>query len=95
MKLRKNLLRLISVGNFSDEADWTDPCLSWTLPEVICKSCNHCRDIDLCKDSHRSVIDGKYVYCSELISIMSNIKSNVIKIKFILKQYFQKNVALS
>jgi len=74
MKLRKNLLRLISVGNFSDEADWADPCLSWTLPEVICKSCNHCRDIDLCKDSHRSVIDGKYVYYSELIPIIYQIK---------------------
>jgi len=81
MKLRKNLLRLISVGNFSDEADWTDPCLSWTLPEVICKSCNHCRDIDLCKDSHRSVINGKYVYCSELKVKTNNIKSNVIKNK--------------
>lgn len=62
MKLRRNLLRLIGVGDFSDQADWTDPCLSWTLPEVICKSCNHCRDIDLCKDSHRSVVDGKYVH---------------------------------
>jgi len=72
MKLRKNLLRLIGVGNFSDEADWTDPCLSWTLPEVICKSCNHCRDIDLCKDSHRSVVDGKYVNCLELIPIILN-----------------------
>lgn len=61
MKLRRNLLRLIGVGDFSDEADWKDPCLSWILPEVICKSCNHCRDIDLCKDSHRSVVDGKYV----------------------------------
>lgn len=61
MKLRRNLLRLIGVGDFSDQAEWTDPCLSWTLPEVICKKCNHCRDIDLCKDSHRSVVDGKYV----------------------------------
>lgn len=59
IKLRKNLLRLIGVGDFSDEADWIDPCLSWTLPEVICKTCNHCRDIDLCKDSLRSVVDGK------------------------------------
>lgn len=61
MKLKRNLLRLINVGDFSDDADWIDPCLSWTLPEVICKGCNHCRDIDLCKDSHRSVVDGKYV----------------------------------
>jgi len=59
MKLRRNLLRLIGVGDFSDQAEWIDPCLSWTLPEVICKSCNHCRDIDLCKDSYRSVVDGK------------------------------------
>jgi DNA polymerase epsilon subunit 1 len=25
------------------------------LPEVICKACNHCRDIDLCKDNYRSM----------------------------------------
>uniref|UniRef100_A0A0A9Y3R9 DNA polymerase epsilon catalytic subunit n=1 Tax=Lygus hesperus TaxID=30085 RepID=A0A0A9Y3R9_LYGHE len=53
--LRRNLLRLIDVGEFSDSADWSDPCPSVVLPEVICRSCNHCRDIDLCKDSYRSV----------------------------------------
>lgn len=57
-KLRKNLLRLIGVGDFSDIAVWEDPSLSWVLPEVICKGCNHCRDIDLCKDTHRVVING-------------------------------------
>lgn len=49
-KLKRNLLRLIGVGEFSDAAEWKDPCLSFVLPEVICKQCNHCRDIDLCKD---------------------------------------------
>ena len=51
-QLRRNLLKLISVGEFSDLADWHDPCVSFVLPEVICKQCNHCRDIDLCKDPH-------------------------------------------
>ena len=23
-----------------------------SLPQVICKQCNHCRDLDLCKDPH-------------------------------------------
>ncbi|XP_059098833.1 DNA polymerase epsilon catalytic subunit A-like [Tigriopus californicus] len=57
-RLRKNLLRLIGVGEFSDEADWQDPCISFILPEVICKHCNHCRDIDLCKDPHQGEIRG-------------------------------------
>ena len=26
---------------------WRSGCLSFLLPEVICHSCNHCRDIDL------------------------------------------------
>merc|ERR1712029_225913 len=53
-KLRRNLLKLINVGEFSDCADWKDPCISFVLPEVICKQCNHCRDIDLCKDAYVS-----------------------------------------
>ncbi|KAJ4448291.1 hypothetical protein ANN_10305 [Periplaneta americana] len=54
-KVRRNMLRLIRVGDFSDEAIWRDPCVSFVLPEVICKACNHCRDIDLCKDNHRAI----------------------------------------
>jgi len=53
IKLRRNLLKLIGVGAFASVAEWRDPCISFTLPEVICKSCNHCRDIDLCKDPHQ------------------------------------------
>ena len=55
-QLRRNLLKLIGVGEFSDVAEWKDPCISFILPEVICKQCNHCRDIDLCKDPHVSEV---------------------------------------
>ncbi|XP_026280416.1 DNA polymerase epsilon catalytic subunit 1 [Frankliniella occidentalis] len=60
--LRKNLLRLIKVGNFSDLAEWKDPCISFVLPEVICKGCNHCRDVDLCKDNYRAEEEGRPVW---------------------------------
>lgn len=33
-KLRRDLLKLIGVGNFSDEATFQDPCLSFVVPEV-------------------------------------------------------------
>ena len=36
-KLKRNLLRLIGTGEFSDAAEWKDPCLSFVLPEVCCK----------------------------------------------------------
>uniref|UniRef100_A0A8C9TG99 DNA polymerase epsilon catalytic subunit n=1 Tax=Scleropages formosus TaxID=113540 RepID=A0A8C9TG99_SCLFO len=49
-KLKRNLLRLVDVGEFSEEAQFHDPCKSFVLPEVICRHCNFCRDLDLCKD---------------------------------------------
>ena len=60
-KMRRNLLKLINVGEFDSVADWTDPCISFTLPEVICRTCNHCRDIDLCKDPHKGEKEGRPV----------------------------------
>ena len=61
-KLRRNLLKLINVGEFDGVAEWRDPCISFVLAEVICRACNHCRDIDLCKDPHRGEKDGKPVF---------------------------------
>lgn len=54
IRLRRNLLKLIGVGEFSPEAEWKDAFMSYVLPEVICPTCNHCRDIDLCRDPHES-----------------------------------------
>lgn len=52
MKLRRDLLRIVGVREFSDEAEWKDPCLSFVLTEVICKSCNTCSNIDLCREQY-------------------------------------------
>ncbi|XP_046401826.1 DNA polymerase epsilon catalytic subunit 1 [Ischnura elegans] len=68
-KLRRNLLRLIGVGEFSKDAEWHDPCTSYILPEVICRSCNHCRDIDLCKDNYRAEENGKNVWICPLCQV--------------------------
>lgn len=64
-KLRRNLLRLVGVGEFSDEALWNEACPSIVLPEVICKLCNQCRDLDLCRDKTtvtRNNLYVKYIY---------------------------------
>lgn len=51
-KLQRDLLKLIGVGEFSQDAKFKDPCLTYILPEVICKICNHIRDLDLCRDPY-------------------------------------------
>lgn len=57
LKLRCNMLRLIGIGEFNDLATWQDTVVTYILSEVICKACNHCRDIDLCKDKDRAIVN--------------------------------------
>ncbi|KAK0098900.1 hypothetical protein PV326_000061 [Microctonus aethiopoides] len=61
-ELQRNLLRLIGIGEFSNKAQWSDPCISFVLTEIICKACNHTRDIDLCKDIYQTIEAGVYVW---------------------------------
>ncbi|KAH9489960.1 hypothetical protein Btru_036333 [Bulinus truncatus] len=49
-KLKRDLLKLIGVGEFSPDADFVNPCMSFVLPEMICKSCSQIHDLDLCRD---------------------------------------------
>uniref|UniRef100_A0A182REB1 DNA polymerase epsilon catalytic subunit n=1 Tax=Anopheles funestus TaxID=62324 RepID=A0A182REB1_ANOFN len=56
--MRRNMLLLVGVGDFSDMASWKESIKSFVLTEVICQACNHCRDLDLCKDTHRALKDG-------------------------------------
>lgn len=60
-KLNRDLLRLVDVGEFSEEAQFRDPCRSYVLPEVICRSCNFCRDLDLCKEFAFSQVGSCWV----------------------------------
>lgn len=57
-KLKRDLLRLVDVGEFSGEAQFCDPCNSYILPEVICHHCNFCRDLDLCRDPSVAQVRG-------------------------------------
>ncbi|CAL55806.1 DNA polymerase epsilon, catalytic subunit A,C-terminal [Ostreococcus tauri] len=48
--LRRNALKMIRVGEFAPEAEFIEPCVSYTLRDVICSACCDCRDLDLCRD---------------------------------------------
>ncbi|RMZ79073.1 hypothetical protein DV737_g3563, partial [Chaetothyriales sp. CBS 132003] len=48
--LRKDLLALFDVREFSDEGRFVNPSASLRLEGVVCDSCTMVRDIDLCRD---------------------------------------------
>ncbi|KAF9954672.1 DNA polymerase epsilon catalytic subunit [Modicella reniformis] len=50
--LRKNLLDLIEVREFSPESLFQNPCESFVLRGVICAYCSYCQDLDFCRDKH-------------------------------------------
>ncbi|WVW81918.1 DNA polymerase epsilon catalytic subunit A [Kwoniella bestiolae CBS 10118] len=52
--LRKNLLDLVGVKEFSQSAQFKNPfCDDLQINLIICKKCNSLRDIDLCRDPDR------------------------------------------
>jgi DNA polymerase epsilon subunit 1 len=48
--LRRNLLELVGVKEFSEKAKFKDPCDSLKLPMVVCENCDDVRDFDFCRD---------------------------------------------
>lgn len=48
--LRKDLLTIFDIKEFSPEAVFKDPCVSLVISQVRCDYCNHVREIDCCRD---------------------------------------------
>lgn len=67
------MLRLVGLGEFSDLATWKDTVQTYVLNEVICKACNQCRDIDLCKDTDRATVNDVYGNILCLKNVLRNI----------------------
>ncbi len=49
--LRKELLNLFDIPEFSSEATFTNPSAALVLKGLICDECTSSRDLDLCRDS--------------------------------------------
>jgi len=49
--LRKELLALFDIKEFSREGQFVEPCASLKVRSVVCGECGSVRDVDLCKDA--------------------------------------------
>lgn len=50
--LRKDLLQLFEVKEFSDLATFRNPATSLKVLQILCEYCNNLKDIDFCKDEN-------------------------------------------
>eukprot|EP00658_Telonema_sp_P-2_P049956 TRINITY_DN38024_c0_g1_i1.p1 TRINITY_DN38024_c0_g1~~TRINITY_DN38024_c0_g1_i1.p1 ORF type:complete len:212 (-),score=36.36 TRINITY_DN38024_c0_g1_i1:157-792(-) len=50
MLLRRSIMKMLHVREFSSDASFTNPCISFSLPTTVCTFCNHTRSLDLCRD---------------------------------------------
>ncbi|CAG0912824.1 unnamed protein product [Notodromas monacha] len=57
--LRRNLLKLLQIGEYSDESEWENPVPSLPLSKVVCKICSMCSDIDLIRSTHIKLVNGR------------------------------------
>jgi DNA polymerase epsilon subunit 1 len=48
--LRKELLQMFEIREFSNEARFENPSESLRMQQVICENCTMARDLDLCRD---------------------------------------------
>ena len=53
--LRRDLLKLFAIMEFSEEGIFKNPSTSLVIPEVICDTCFQIRDIDICKDDEQQL----------------------------------------
>ncbi|KXS96959.1 hypothetical protein AC579_1485 [Pseudocercospora musae] len=55
--LRKELLHLFEIREFSPEGNWIDPSASLPIKQLSCRECCVPKDIDLCKDTDLAVFN--------------------------------------
>ena len=49
--MRRQLLALLHVREFSREAEWHDPCRTIVLRNVVCSACGTVADLDVCREA--------------------------------------------
>jgi DNA polymerase epsilon subunit 1 len=59
LSMRRQLLAMLHMNEFSKEAAWRDPCRAIELQDVMCSSCGAVVDLDVCREA-ASVASGMW-----------------------------------
>lgn len=61
--IKRNLLMMLKVREFSQEARFKDPCLTFEISDVVCTFCHTVRAFDLCRDQRLTAGDWSCPDC--------------------------------
>ena len=48
--VRRNLLKILKISEFSPDSHFMEPCMVLRIPDVICDFCEFTKDLDICRD---------------------------------------------
>ena len=88
--MRKVLLKLLHVKEFSKEAMYVDLCRPFVLRNVSCSACHDCRDIDICRDRHLNELGAEGGWRCHIESCKH--PYDLEAIENMLVEYFQRNL---
>ena len=57
--LKRDLLKLVDITEFSEKAKFSNPVQKYVLKQVICDYCNYCSDLDLTQKT----LDSDFLHC--------------------------------
>lgn len=52
IKIKRDLLKLLNVGEFSKLGEFENLCKSYVLPQIVCNYCDYARDLDVIRDAN-------------------------------------------
>ncbi|ODV97381.1 hypothetical protein PACTADRAFT_49103 [Pachysolen tannophilus NRRL Y-2460] len=88
--LRKELLKLFDVREFSEESIFHNPSTSLKLPYILCEYCNTIKDIDLCRDDEDSIFK-----CDKCLTAFNKVtieEKAILEFKKLITTFFMQDL---
>lgn len=77
--LKRSLLSQVDVAEYSEAAQWTDPCPKYILNDVFCSECQECRDINLCYSWNCEDCGTAYNVQDIQKRLLNNVHKNMVR----------------
>lgn len=91
--LRKDLLSIFDIKEFSKESIFQNPSTSLKIPLVVCDYCNFIKDIDFCRDSEQEIWNcGK---CSKAYNRVSLEEHLILEYCKLITRYYVQDLKCS
>lgn len=91
--LRKDLLGIMEIKEFSNESMFSNPSASLIVSSVICDYCNFLRDVDFCRDEEKDI--WSCVNCNRAYNKVSMEEELIVQCNRLVSKYLTQDLKCS